>query len=282
MEIGESERLEIVQTIMAGKKKLQGQVAIVTGGSRGLGLATAEWLVGAGAAVVIAARGEDQVVAAAKQLRGRGGHAWGLPTDVSDLAQVEALVHGTVERFGRIDILINNAALVWPVDEVGEADPDEWAYAVHVNLVGPFYLAHAVLPYMIEQRYGRIVNVSSGLSSIPFPGLSAYSAAKAGLDQLTRILALEVKSAQITVNGLYPGMVDTDMQADIRSVDTSESAIDLTLFHREYEAGRLVTPQQAAKLIYWLVGPWSRTRTGEIFSFRDEAWQAQVERDIGG
>lgn len=265
---------------MAGKKKLQGQVAIITGGSRGLGLAAAEWLAGAGAAVVLTARSEEQVVAAANQLTAGGGRAWGVAADVSDLEEVTGVVETTLEKFGRIDILVNNAAVVWPVEEVGEADPDEWAYSIHVNLVGPFYLAHSVLPTMIEQRYGRIVNVSSGLSSIAYAGLSAYSAAKAGLDQFTRILALEVKSAGITVNALYPGMVNTDMQADLRSVDTSESTLDLSLFHNAHEAGKLVSPQAAARPIYWLVGPWSRGRTGEVFSFRDEAWLAQVAKDI--
>jgi hypothetical protein len=75
-------------------------------------------------------------------------------------------------------------------------------------------------------------------------------------------------------------MLDTDMQADIRSIDTGESTLDLSMFHQAYEAGRLVSPQEAARLIYWLVGPWSRGRTGEIFSFRDEAWLAQVEQAL--
>ncbi|RIK44106.1 MAG: short-chain dehydrogenase [Chloroflexi bacterium] len=267
---------------MAGKKKLQGQVAIVTGGSRGLGLALAEWLVGAGAAVVLAARSEDRVVAEARRLAQAGGRAWGIAADVSDLAQVEEVVDTTLDKFGRIDILVNNAGIVWPIDEVGEVDPDEWAYSIHVNLVGPFYMVHSVLPTMIEQRFGRIVNVSSGLSTTPYAGLSAYSAAKAGLDQFTRILALEVKGAGITVNAVYPGMVDTEMQADLRSVDTSESVIDLSMFHNAAAAGALVSARAAARRLLWLVGPWSRGHTGEIFSFRDQAWLAQVERDMNG
>jgi 3-oxoacyl-[acyl-carrier protein] reductase len=266
---------------MAGKKKLQGQVAIVTGGSRGLGLALAEWLVGAGAAVVLVARSEERVIDEARRLA-KTGRVWGIAADVSDLAQVEQVVDTALDRFGRIDILVNNAAIIWPIDEVGEADPEEWAYNIHVNLVGSFYMAHSVLPTMIEQRYGRIVNVSSGLSTIPYAGLSAYSTAKAGLDQFTRILALEVKDAGITVNGLYPGMVDTAMQADLRSVDTSESTIDLSMFQAAAEAGTLVSAHDAARRLLWLVGPWSRGRTGEIFSFRDQAWLAQVENDING
>lgn len=264
---------------MPGKQKLQGQVAIITGGSRGLGLGVATWLTQAGAAVVLTARSAEQVVEQAQQLRRQGARAWGVMADVSDFEQGEQVVASTLEQFGRIDILVNNAAITWPIDEVGEADPDEWAYNIHVNLVGPFYMAHAVLPIMIEQRYGRIVNISSGLGQTPYSGLSAYGAAKAGLDQFTRILALEVQDAGITVNGLYPGMVDTDMQADIRSVDTSESVLDLSMFHRAYEAGTLISAYEAARRIYWLVGPWSRAQTGKIFSFRDAEWVAQVDRD---
>lgn len=265
---------------MAVKKKLQGQVAIVTGGSRGLGLAASEWLVQAGAAVTMVARSEEQVLAEAKRLGKGTGRAWGLAADVSDSAQMEEAVATTVERFGRLDIIVNNAGLIWPIDEVGEADPDEWAYNIHVNLVGPFNVIHAALPTMIEQKYGRIVNVSSGLSQLPYAGLSAYSAAKAGLDQFTRILALEVKEVGITVNALYPGIVDTDMQADIRSVDTTDSVLDLSMFHEAQESKRLLSPSVAARQIYWLVGPWSRQRTGEIFTYRDHAWLEQVEKDI--
>lgn len=265
---------------MAGKKKLQGQVAIVTGASRGLGLAVAEWLTQAGAAVALAARSEDQVIAEARRLAKAGARAWGIPADVSDLAQVEQVIAATLERFGRIDILVNNAAVIWPIDEVGEADPDEWAYNIHVNLVGPFYMAHSVLPTMVEQRFGRIINVSSGLSTTPYSGFSAYGAAKAGLDQFTRILALELKGTGVTANVIYPGMVDTDMQADIRSVDTSESVIDLSMFHQAAEAGGLISAQVAARRIGWLAGPWSRNRSGEIFTFRDEEWLAQVEQDL--
>ncbi len=259
------------------RKKLQGQVAIITGSSRGLGLAAAEQLIQAGATVVLTARSADQVAAAASRL---GERALGIPADVSDWEQVGQLVDETLQRFRRIDILINNAALVWPVDEVVESDPEEWAYNIHVNLIGPYYLAHAVLPTMQEQNYGRIVNVSSGLSHIPYAGLSAYGAAKAGLDQLTRVLALEVANSGITVNALYPGILDTDMQADLRSVDTEDSVLNLSMFHEAHEGGALVAPSQAARLLYWLVGAWSRQHNGEIFTSRDQAWLAQVERDL--
>lgn len=264
------------------KKKLQGQVAIITGSSRGLGLATAELFVQAGATVVLTARNETQVAAEAARLSKNGAKVLGVAADIADLEHVTNLVDTTLERFRRIDILVNNAATVWPVDEVVEADPEEWAYSVHVNLVGPFYMAHCVLPTMLEQKSGRIINVSSGLGHLPYAGLSAYGAAKAGLDQLTRVLALELKNTGVTVNALYPGILNTDMQADLRSVDTTESVLDLKMFHEAYETGRIAPPDTAARMIYWLSGSWSKGRNGEIFTSRDQAWLAQVVRDVDG
>lgn len=262
------------------QKKLQGQVAIITGGSRGLGVGIAERLIEAGASITITARSEEQLAQEADRLRALGGQVLAVTADVSDPEQVQAVVDATIDTYQRIDILVNNAGVVWPIEEVAESDPDEWAYNIHVNLIGPFYAVNSVLPAMQAQGYGRIVNISSGLGRSPVAGLSAYGAAKAGLDQFTRILALELANSGITVNALHPGVVDTEMQADLRSVDTSESKLDLKMFHEFLDSGRLQPPLVVARLVYWLVGPWSRTHNGEVFSFRDEAWLAQVDSDL--
>ncbi|MEZ4709827.1 MAG: SDR family oxidoreductase [Caldilineaceae bacterium] len=261
-------------------RKLQGQVAIVTGSGRGIGAAIARQLAQAGAAVILTARSEDQLDAVATSIRQGGGRAIGVPADVSDPGQVEEVVESALDQFGRVDILINNAAVVWPLEEAAEADPDEWAYNIHINLVGPFYLARNVLPVMLEQRSGRIINIGSGAGRTPIPGMSAYCASKAGLEMLTYTLAKELTGRGVTVNYFNPGMVDTEMQSDIRSVDTSESTLDYAYWHESYEQQRLADPAGVARLVYWLCGPWSRGQTGQSFDAGNAEWLAQVEKDL--
>ncbi len=261
-------------------RKLQGQVALVTGGGRGIGAAAAELLAAAGASLVLVARSEEEIDAVAKRIRKAGGKAIAVTCDVSDFAQIEEVVEAALTEYDRIDILVNNAALVWPVEEVADSDPDEWAYNIHVNLVGPYNLARHVVPLMLVQGYGRILNITSGAAKGGFVGMSAYSAAKAGLDAFTRTLATEVADTGVMVNGLNPGMVETEMQADLRSVDTDGTKIDLTQFHTAYEGGKLGSATATAKQIYWLVGPWGRQETGKIFSAGDAEWRARVENDI--
>lgn len=260
---------------MAGKK-LQGQVAIITGAGRGLGAAAAALLAQAGASVVLTARSSDELEAVAAGLHTNHLRALAITADVSDFEQLEAVVQAALDEFGRIDILVNNAALVWPLEPIADVDPEEWAYTIHTNLIGPFYLTRHVLPLMLEQGYGRIVNVTSSLAQRPMAGASAYCAAKAGLDMFTRTLALEVAGSPVTVNGFDPGMVDTEMQADIRSVDAEEMGLDTTRFHAAWEAGELRAPGDAAQGIYWLVGPWSRNETGRFFRLDNAEWRETV------
>ena len=265
---------------MAGKK-LQGQVAVITGAGRGIGAAAARLLAAAGASVVLVARGSEELDVVAQEITAGGGVAIAVPGDVSDAQAVEEIVESAIEQFGRVDILVNNAAVIWPLDPIAWADPDEWAYAIHTNLVGPFYMVRNMLPLMLDQGYGRIVNVTSHAAGIPIAGSSAYCASKSGLDMFTRTLALELAGKRVTVNGFIPGMVDTEMQAEIRSIDAEEAGLDTSYFHDAYEKGLLRTADDVARGIYWLVGPWGRNEHGTIFDADEAEWWAQVVADVG-
>jgi NAD(P)-dependent dehydrogenase (short-subunit alcohol dehydrogenase family) len=264
---------------MAGKK-LQGQVAIITGAGRGIGAATADRFVAAGAAVVLSARTEEEVEAVAARLRKRGAKAIAVPGDITDPETVEEVVESALEQFDRVDILINNAGVGWPIEELAETDADEWTYNIHVNLIAPFYMIRSVLPLMLDQNYGRIVSVSSGVAGRPIAGLSAFCSAKAGLDMLMQTLALELAGRKVSASTLYPGMVDTTLQEDVRSIDTADTALDFSTFHDAHVRGALRSPAQIADLLYWMVGPWSRNRNGQSFAVDDQAWVDQVVRDL--
>ncbi len=226
------------------------------------------------------ARAPERLTAAAAQITAAGGQVRAIPADISDLAQVQQVVTETLDHFGRIDILVNNAAVIGPIDNLHQADPAAWVHSLQINLFGTFYLIHQSLPTMLAQGSGRIINVSSGLSSHPYTGFSAYGASKAGVDQVTRILALELTGSDVAANSVYPGMIATDMQAEIRTVDAAERQLDLSMFRQAEASGQLISAATAARRILWLAGPWSEGRSGEIFTFRDQTWLAQVEQDL--
>jgi NAD(P)-dependent dehydrogenase (short-subunit alcohol dehydrogenase family) len=190
--------------------RLQNQVALITGGSRGIGYAIAAAYLREGAKVAICGRDEEKLNKTASELS-RAGEVLPIPCDVSDLGQVERMVRTVMERFGRIDLLVNNAGISMTYGRVGEIDPKRWAYVIGVNLIGTFHCCHAVIPIMLNQRRGKIINLKGYGADLPSPRVTAYGATKAAIVAFTRSLAREYKGTGITANILSPGVVKTEL-----------------------------------------------------------------------
>jgi NAD(P)-dependent dehydrogenase (short-subunit alcohol dehydrogenase family) len=266
-------------------KLLENKVAIVTGGGRGIGRAAALALAEAGAEVVVTARSQRAIESVAEDIRARGGQALAIPVDVSDPASVDLMVLQALRASGRIDILINNAGVIAPIGMTWEVPPYIWQRNVTVNLVGAFTCAHAVLPHMLHQEprdgvRGKLINISSGAAESIIPGWSAYSAAKAGVDQFTRVLAAEVRPYGITVNAMRPGIVNTHMQTEVRHTSPDQFP-DQRRFERYYEQGQLRPPEEAAQLLLWLASSFTDDMTGQIIGLDDEAIRQRLAWDLG-
>lgn len=189
---------------------MAGRVVIVTGGTRGIGLALAEGYVAAGAKVVVASRKPDACLAAEDHLRALGGEAFGVPTHMGDLDSIEALVASTVEHFGAIDVVVNNAAnaLAQPL---GQMTPEAFAKSFDVNVRGPVFLCQEALPHLERSDHAAILNVISAGAFLFSAMVSMYAAGKAAMLSFTRSFAAELAPKGIRVNALAPGPVDTDM-----------------------------------------------------------------------
>lgn len=255
--------------------KLQGRVALVTGGGRGIGKAAAIELAKRGAAVGLVARSQGEVEAAAAEIKQLGRQAHGFTADLGQPSATTALVEQVTSALGPINILVNNAGVAGPFGTIWEIEPDEWERALLLNLAVPFRLAHAVLPHMIERGWGRIINVSSGAARNPMERAGAYSASKAGLDVLTRQLGIELDGTGVAAISLYPGVVDTVMQTTIREQPADVVGQGMADRFRGYhESGRLQTPDRPGRLIAALAGEAGTRFNGQIVDmYTDEAEQ---------
>jgi len=195
---------------------LTGQVAVITGGGRGIGRAIALKFAGEGAAVVVAARTKSEIESVAKEVRDAGGRATAVPADVAEEKQCEHLIRVSEAEFGHVDILVNNAGEYGPVKPVEEISPAEWDRVIAVHLRGAYLLTRLALPAMYARGSGVILNISSLSAKSAFAWGSPYAAAKAGMLGLTRVVAAEAARKGVRVNAICPGPVtETKMSKDL-------------------------------------------------------------------
>jgi NAD(P)-dependent dehydrogenase (short-subunit alcohol dehydrogenase family) len=248
---------------------LEGRVALVTGAGRGIGRELAIGLADAGARVALVSRTRIELDEVAGVISDRGGMAAVIPSDVGDLSKLEEIVAAAVQQLGTVEILINNAAVVAPLGPTQSLAATEVQVALAVNVGAVVMLSGLVIPEMVASRWGRIVNVSSGIAGHPAAmiGGNVYAATKAALEASTINLAAELDGTGVTVNAYRPGAVDTAMQAWIRA--QSPDAIGQALHERfvsSHTAGELLTPETSAS---HLLARLPSAASGQIWNVSD-------------
>lgn len=245
--------------------KLQEKIAIVTGSGRGLGRSVALAFGREGAKVVLAARTEEEINHVAEEMRSLKRAVIAVKTDVTKEEDVANLVERALEEFGKIDILVNNAGNRGSIGPVSELTLDMWEYSLKVNLTSAFICSKAVIPDMVKNRCGKIINIAT--TTTPRPNLTPYMVAKAGLVHFTKQLARELKDYNIQVNAIHPGVMDTRMQKEIR--EAGVAAIGTDMFERMKEEGILRSPDEPAQLVLFLASRVADGVTGRFLSFDD-------------
>ena len=234
---------------MAARKRLDGQVAHITGGGRGIGRAIALAYAAEGARLALSARTASELDETARLVSEQfDADVLTVIADVSEFAQVDNAVRRTLEHFGGIDVMINNAGNIGPGGRVWNNDPGEWARTIAVHLMGVYYGCHSAIPAMLERGRGRIVN----MSGVGGPNTTAYDAAKIAIVNFTENLALELADTPITVNAISPGSIDTRMWEETR--DLSLAIGDMATYERgvQVTSGQGASIERAAELAVFL------------------------------
>ena len=245
---------------------LSGQVAFVTGASRGIGAAAAEALAIAGAKVALAARSEGEITALSEKI---GVNSKAYQCDVADWASVQGAVAQAEEDLGPITIMVANAGVIEPISRIETSDPAGWGAAIDVNVKGVYHAARAVLPGMISRGGGRIITTGSGAAHGPLEGWSHYSASKAAALMISRAIHAEAGQSGVASINLSPGTVATQMQVEIKASGINPVS--------QLSMSDHISPLWVGRAIVWLAGPDGADHAGEEVKLRDEG----IRRRIG-
>ena len=247
--------------------KLDGRVALITGGGTGIGAATSRLFAEEGAAVCVTGRRDAPLEKVVTEITQKGGRAIQVSGDVSVTADCQRMADQTTVAFGPIDILVNNAGTAMLMD-ADETTDELWDQTIATNLSGAFRMVRTVLPAMISRASGSIVNISSILGQSGMKRSAAYGASKAGLDQLTRILAVEYADRGIRVNAVAPAWVDTPMTESVQA-----HAAMYERLVKKHPMGRFGAPDEVAQAVLFLAGDQSTFTTGMVLTV-DGGWGA--------
>ena len=235
-----------------------GKVALVTGGSRGIGYATAKLFSDNGAQIVITSKNRSNVDKAITKLP----NGFGIVADIKNKNDVKKVIEQTIEKFGKLDILVNNAGIFPKIKELHEIDEAEWQEVLEINLTGQFRFTKEAIPYL-KKTAGSIINISSDAGLKAFQGFNAdaYSASKAALILLTKCWALEYSKDKIRVNCICPGVVDTDMTKPFLKTDKDKEFMD-----NEHPIGRIGNPEEIAKAVLYFASDDASWVTGAVLT----------------
>lgn len=252
---------------------LKNRVAVITGGSRGIGLAIAKLFGREGAQLMLVARTKRDLQRVQKDFERESVECNIFCADVSNESAAKAIIATTIKRYGKVDILVNNAAIYGSIGLVVEVDSQQWLKAIHVNLFGTFLMTKSVLPHMMRRRKGKIINLSGGGATSPFPHFSSYSASKAAIVRFTETVSEEVKKYGIQINAMSPGGVNTRLVDEVLKAGEKAAGKDFYRKILKQKTQGETPPERGAELALFLASDRSNGLTGRIISAVRDRWQ---------